>query len=135
MSRPIDARDAETGETELYRRAADLDQVTRLLGEGADPNIATHAGETPLTFAADWGLVEIAERLLRAGADPNYVDRALDRTVLFYAAGNGSVELVKLLLDHGADATYVSAGGLTARNVALAADHHDVVTLLLARGG
>lgn len=131
----IDARDPETGETQLYLRVARLDEVIRLLALGADPNIATHAGETPLTFAADWGLFEIAQHLLEAGANPNYLDRQVDRTVLMYAAGSGNVQLVELLLQRGADPIYVNADGRTARSVALERGHPAVADLLITRGG
>ena len=43
--------------------------VEELLAWGADPNVAATNGETPLMAAAAKGLVDLARRLLAAGAD------------------------------------------------------------------
>ena len=51
-------------------------------------------GYTPLMCAAHRGRLECATALLRAGADPNYVNGAGDLT-LFWAI-DGGVELIKV---------------------------------------
>mmetsp|Transcript_10856 Transcript_10856/g.27346 ORF Transcript_10856/g.27346 Transcript_10856/m.27346 type:complete len:141 (-) Transcript_10856:923-1345(-) len=58
-------------------------------------------GYTPLMCAAHRGRLECATALLRAGADPNYVNGAGDLT-LFWAI-DGGVELIKVLNEYGAD--------------------------------
>lgn len=47
------------------------------------------------------GRLECARALLRAGADPNLMNKGSDLT-LFWAI-DGGVEMIKLLIDHGAD--------------------------------
>lgn len=47
----------------------DRDAVRALLAEGVDVNAARADGATALLFAAHWDDVELAERLLAAGAD------------------------------------------------------------------
>lgn len=55
----------------------------------------SHAeGYTPLMVALHRGRLECAKALLRAGADPNYVNNAGDLT-LFWAI-DGGVETLKL---------------------------------------
>ena len=60
------------GRTPLWWAAKNgrLDQVDRLLKQGANPNAADVDGETPLHAAARWGQVEVVEALLAHGADP-----------------------------------------------------------------
>ncbi|MEM8993300.1 MAG: ankyrin repeat domain-containing protein [Acidobacteriota bacterium] len=66
-----------------------------LLERGADLHAEDEHGDTPLREAVERGHVEIAERLLRAGALP--ID------VLAAAAAAGSEPMIELLLRHGAD--------------------------------
>jgi ankyrin repeat protein len=57
----------------------DMDQITRLLESGADPNIPdaldhlplNYGGSYPLHYAVEQGSVEIVELLLKYGANPN----------------------------------------------------------------
>ena len=92
---------------------APLTFIREILGLGADPNPADHAGFPPLIAALSCGrshpgstarpdVLEIIELLLRAGADPN--QRGLnDYTPLHMAVAEGSRGAVALLLAHGAD--------------------------------
>jgi len=48
--------------------------VSLLLEYGADPNIKTSTGDTPLHLAAEQGDMSIAKKLVKAGADPFAVD-------------------------------------------------------------
>jgi ankyrin repeat protein len=65
------------------------------------PAYACAEGYTPLMVAAHRGRLECARALLRAGADPNYVNLGGDHT-LFWAI-DGGVDMIKLLIDYGAD--------------------------------
>lgn len=47
------------------------------------------------------GHLECARALLRAGADPNFTNKASDLT--FFWAIDGGVEMIKLFIDHGVD--------------------------------
>jgi len=59
------------------------------------------AGYTPLMVAAHRARLECAKALLRAGADPNFVNATGDAT-LFWAI-DGGPEMIKLFVDYGAD--------------------------------
>jgi hypothetical protein len=85
----------------------DVEEVRRLLQAEPRAALATIPGplvgpDTPLHAAAHLGHLEIAELLLRHGADVNARGDGGD-TPLHEAANNGHVEVVELLLKHGAD--------------------------------
>lgn len=78
-----------------------ISEVTRLLDEGADPNLRVD-GETPLTRAvllnAD---TEIIRVLLEAGADVNMPD-GKGQPPLLIALNNKSSEILQMLTEYGA---------------------------------
>lgn len=80
--------------------------------------------------------VEIAEALLRAGADVHA--RSLGQTTLHIAASKGHVDLAQLLLDHGSDinATAKMKNALvTPLAMAVQAKQEKMATFLKDRGG
>ena len=112
----------------------DLALGARLLETGADPNAADDHGVTPLERAAENASLAMVELLLDGGADAG-VSRTSGLTPLMTAARTGDAAIVGALLDHGADVNAVTAETRsTALMWGLAAPHHDVVRLLLARG-
>jgi hypothetical protein len=88
----------------------------------------------PLTIAAANGHYEVAEALLKRGADPN-VPNVHGRTPLAFAARYGNQPLVQLLLNFGADPNFCE-GFLFAPALEAAANAGDmrVVELLLEAG-
>jgi tetratricopeptide (TPR) repeat protein/S1-C subfamily serine protease len=76
--------------------------VDRFIRNGADLEMRTTDGVTPLYAAAFHGRAEILRRLIAAGAK---VDgrAALGRTALFTAAAEGHPRAVEILLESGAD--------------------------------
>ena len=68
----------------------DIDLARELLAKGADVNVKTRYGATPLFFACDKGNVELTKLLLEKGADVNVVDTFYGATpttwVLFSAS-------------------------------------------------
>jgi ankyrin repeat protein len=94
------------------------------------PRGATVANVPPLVGAAWTGHVDIARRLLAAGADPNLAsDDAF--TPLLAAAARGDRPMVELLLAHGAKASPpVRAGVVTPAEAAKATGHPDIAALL-----
>ena len=80
--------------------------------------------------------VEIAEILLRAGADVH--SRSLGQTILHIVAGKGHVELAQLLIDHGADinaTTKVKGAMLTPLAFAIQTKQVKMAEFLKDRGG
>ena len=112
----------------------DLALAARLLEAGADADAADDHGVTPLERAAENASLAMVRLLLDGGADAGAA-RASGLTPLMTAARTGEAAIVEALLDHGADVNAVTGETRsTALMWALAAPHHDVARLLLARG-
>jgi hypothetical protein len=116
----------------------DLPHVSRLLADGADPNVEIHADDiaTPLAWAARCNHPSVVERLLSAGARVNnrftYSDTQsvhVGSTALIWASQMGAVASVRVLLRRGAradirDSFFFRGGpprrrGVTALDVAM----------------
>lgn len=97
--------------------ARDLKMAKLLIDRGADLDLATGFGGTPLMNAVIFGPIEKIKLLLEKGAD---VNKALNNgdTPLHKAAYFGNLEIVKLLLDYGADPTLKNNEGKTALDMA-----------------
>jgi ankyrin repeat protein len=106
----------EDGATAFWRAAqsSDLTVMKLLLAHGADPNIATNVGVTPLQVAAGIGWVEgityewskdanveTIKLLLSLGNDPN-AQAQTGRTALHGAGHKGATRVIQTLVDAGA---------------------------------
>ena len=81
---------------------SDRRAVERLLADGADVEVRTPDGVTPLYAAAFHGYADLLRVLIKAGA--KVAGRAAHgRTALFAAAAEGRVNALKVLLNAGAD--------------------------------
>lgn len=109
--------------------AGDLDQVRSQLAAGTDPNLVYHTN-TALTYAARDGFTDIAEVLIDAGADVNWIDGE-GVTPLILASFKGHVALTQLLLDHGADKTIIDQWNRTALDYALRRGENDEIVQML----
>ena len=123
--------DASTGETLLHAaaRRGDGAEVEELLRRGADPNVVSRYGHTPLhaavipavpgggdarayyaglpegpsaAGAARGGDPRVLRALLEAGADPNATHKH-GRTAIFETAVSGRTDLAEILMNAGAD--------------------------------
>lgn len=95
-----------------------------------DVNTLNSKGESPLMLAAIKGNMDIAERLIKKGADVNKTGW----TPLHYAASSGQLAIISLLLDQHA---YIDAGspnGTTPLMMAARYGTGEAVDLLLAEG-
>ncbi len=90
-------------------QALDRDVVARLLGEGADVNMAAVDGTTALHWSVYHDDVELTSMLLDAGADTDAVNRN-GATPLTLACTNSNPEMVTRLLAAGADANRAPTG-------------------------
>jgi len=86
----------------------EVDEVRRLLADGYPPNFAVYGYLSALSAAVDGGNAEVCQRLLEAGADPNYsrpysTSMTCGGTQYPLESAGKDPALIKLLLDAGAD--------------------------------
>jgi ankyrin repeat protein len=116
-----------------------IDAAQFLLDTGSDPNFKRPDDEsTPLRATVSWNYWEVhrfREKLLRAGADPNLVDKN-GRTPLTHACiGNGRlVQTVPQLLLFGADINHQDKYGKTPLDYALESAEDEIATYLVEMG-
>lgn len=96
--------------------------IEALAAAGADPNLRTNSGETPLHEAVtgDWGSVTAVRTLLACGADPDPRD-ASGRTPLHEAARGVELACVEALVEAGADPNVTDDEDQSPRDVGQAA--------------
>ncbi len=128
---------AEIGRRALYVDAGWRDKgvVELLLAKGAqiDPSLTTD-NERLLCFAAQYGMRDLAEKLLAAGTNANVMDAGrTGMSALTAAVRNGNREMVMLLIAHGADVNKADYFYFRPLNYATYMNR-DVIELLLANG-
>ncbi|KAI1285660.1 Ankyrin repeat and KH domain-containing protein 1 [Halotydeus destructor] len=107
------------------------EMVALLLSQGADINAQTEeTQETALTLACCGGFLEVADFLIKAGADIE----AGANTPLMEAAQEGHMELVRHLLGCGSNINATTASGDTSLMYACENGHTDVAEILLDTG-
>lgn len=107
------------------------EMVALLLSQGADINAQTEeTQETALTLACCGGFLEVADFLIKAGADIE----AGANTPLAEASQEGHIDLVRHLIEAGANIHATSATGDTPLMYAAENGHTDVVQVLLEAG-
>lgn len=116
-------------------RAGDLEHVTRLLDEDADPNEAAW-NDMPALFAAVAAYQSddrIARLLLARGADRTHVVREIGSVLAFTFAKNAHA-LAHLFVDEGVPLDLTNDGGATALHMAAYVGDAGMVALLIDRG-
>ena len=138
------------------------DEVTQLLGQGADPGYQ-YTGWTVLLFATRDDHVEIVRTLLERGAKVDavaprgitalmvaaqrghveivkallarraFINARNDNTALMYAAEFGHLDVAKALVEAGADLNVRDGDRETALGIARRRGHLDIVRLLTDR--
>ncbi|MFQ5918921.1 MAG: ankyrin repeat domain-containing protein [Thermoplasmata archaeon] len=112
-----------------------LDAIRTLLSNGASHRAVSHNsnGNQPLQAAAAGRQGEAVGLLLEVGAD---VDAPSEGgfTALHSAAASGDVGLTRRLLEAGARVDVEAQGGKTPMELAIEADHAEIVDMLEAAG-
>lgn len=107
------------------------EMVALLLSQGADINAQTEeTQETALTLACCGGFLDVADFLIKAGAD---IESGAN-TPLMEAAQEGHLDLVRHLINCGANVNATTSSGDTALMYACENGHTDVAELLLQAG-
>ena len=106
--------------------------VSTLLNNGADPNIATNDGRTPLMIASENGYADVVELLLEKNVPVN-TQNTEGTTAISIASQNGHSSVVSILLNNGADPNIATNDGWTPLMIASQNGHADVVKLLLEK--
>lgn len=102
-----------------------------------DPTLAKmhtgSSGETYLHKSASAGYKNVAESLIKNGANVNARDKS-GLTPLMSACKNGQHEMVEYLLSKGAELDFVEERGKTALHFAVISGNEDIVSLLISKG-
>jgi len=114
-------------------RKGNLEIVTYLIKNDADPNVKTKKGWTPLHIAADKGHVKTVTYLIKNDADPNAKTKT-GWTPLHVAAKKGHVEIVTYLIKNDANPNIKNKTGLTPLHIAAKEGHVKTVAYLIKNG-
>lgn len=159
-----DIADLNTSETALIKavRNQNFDTISILLNAGANPNLGTNQGLTPLGLAINLRNENLATHLLSSGATngiskdnlflyafkknpvgvglmlaggvtPSVTDKD-DNTPLIVSAANGDLESIKLLISYRASVNVKNKHGMTPLLYALKGKHWDVAEYLITNG-
>jgi ankyrin repeat protein len=123
--------DRGEGALHLLAKGRDSEWLSFLLGRGANANLQSNSGESPLLVAARIGWVEGADVLMRYGAKPDLANR-LGETPLIVAVQARQVPVVRRLLEAGANPDKRdNASGRSARDYAKLSDRGGDLTKLI----
>ncbi len=139
LARSVAASDALPGtatdlKLETFAAAAlagDEPAIQRHIAEHEFARLVDKDGHSALFVAAHVGRIDLAEKLVLAGADVNLHDPK-GSTAMYFAAANAQAEMVQWLIDHRA--RIARTGNEAPLKVACMAGHVDVVRVLLKAG-
>jgi len=124
------------GDTRLPDAAMQGDKaaVRTLLQQKTDVNVAQGDGNTALHWAAYRDDLEMAQALVKAGANQQAKTRIGSMTPLFFAAKNGNAAMIDLFIKAGATVNTANDNGTSPLMFAAASGRADAVKALLDNG-
>jgi ankyrin repeat protein len=120
----------------------DINKIKTLINNGVDLNVVSKLGKTPLILAIDQEKPEIAELLIKSGADVNLAETKFGITPLFYAINtidwiddtsmySKYLSLIKTLIKYGADLNKATYDGITPISRAIDGGDENVKKIVL----
>ncbi|CAM9408287.1 unnamed protein product [Ectocarpus sp. 4 AP-2014] len=131
----VDAKEVRGGKRTplvIAAQKANASAAAALLEYGARVNLAVGDGLTPLHEAVGAGSIDVAEMLVRAGANVNATNESAGMTPLHLAVANDQHAAARLLVHSGADVCLPDARGLTCLRLTIEMADAPTVALLLA---
>ncbi|XP_052806837.1 ankyrin repeat and MYND domain-containing protein 2-like [Mya arenaria] len=108
-----------------------LPEVQTLLQEkDVKVNCLDDTGMTPLQHAVFRGKTDIAEYLLRFGAEVNSNNHENGYSTLMFASLSGNVDVTRLVLEHGAKKDVINSVGRNASQMAAFVGQHQCVAVI-----
>ena len=128
----VDARKDDGATALVFAAESGFTRIVELLCKhGADVNLPTYPGSTPLSIAIYFGHVEAVRVLLRApGVRVNQGNRT-GVTPLGVATRQGRKDIVRMLLRKGADPNRADINGVAPLHVACLKGYTDIARMLL----
>ena len=124
----------EKNEDAQYNRFKKHDKIFNiLLQNGADVNLETSYGFTPLMLAADSNAEMFIQPLIKKGAKINF-QNTKGFSALHAACDKGNVDAAKILIKKGADINIVDSDGFTPLLGATISQNIKLTTLLVKLG-
>ncbi len=118
-------------ENPRFKQHSEIFQI--LLENGADVNLETNYGFSPLHFAAESDTDTFIPPLVAQGADVNKANGKLF-TPLHGACDKGNINAVKTLIEAGANVNVVDEDGFTPLLGAVMANNYELAEYLLRQG-
>jgi ankyrin repeat protein len=116
-----------------FDRRYDLKLVKLLIEKGADVNVTTQYGLTPIIVACNSENLEIAKLLIEKGANVNAANH-IGKTALHTALDSCDREIVDFLIDNGADVNVTTKYGTTPLIISIKKCERETITLLIKKG-
>lgn len=124
------------GYSALYAalKKRNTDGAILLVNSGADVNVKTSKGKSPLYKAVKSSAFRVIQHLLENGADVKTENGENQETVLHIACERGYMKTAALLIDRGADLSATCKSGTTPMSRAFTFDKVGLIELLLDKG-
>ena len=118
----------------IVHRSALVDEIKKLLQDGASAEIFDNVEMSPLHFAAFYGDTQVVQLLLKYGANIEASLKGDQSTALILAVGQGHISVVQTLLLYKANVNACDGQGLTALMYAVGQGFIEIAEMLVTSG-